>query len=489
MRVIEKRFPRVARLLKKGSGLVRRVTRRVRRGWRRAKAWARRKKQQYQRWRAQRRRRRQERQAQRLRAGVHAAVSFMNRWSGRRVARWMLAPALLALRVRYRLRSLEAVQAADRWKAHGSVNPEYEEASGAYVLRDPSEAAVLFLGRATEAEAEFFGTRALVGPASVAQRGGLILPSGPPPTSGLITTTRLVTPGTPLRGRQLDVAYAQAIATGNRLDITGVSSAEFVQTQLRHIQERGIPTGRLNLNIGPVTLTHDLRGTPSNPLNTVVSHTGGYGLEGGMSLPTLAGRLRARGVSDPSISELMTTASRTGQPITPELLQMHGYMGGPARELNAAANRLTRASHLEARVESLRFLARGMTPRQALPVATTMAMGHQLVQGLGAPIESMVGRGELDEIFRRPGAPLVANQPAPPVLNPANPIGATRADPQVVAVIARTLRIWSEWKLRTERELMQETTRRGESVVYLVPTEATMRALLQQMYGQASRLR
>ena len=204
-----------------------------------------------------------------------------------------------------------------------------------------------------------------------------------------------------------------------------------------------------------------------------------------MSLPAMTGELGRRGVSDASISELMTTASRTGQPVTPELLQLHGYRGGPRRQLVTRAARLTRLSHLQSRVEASRFLVRGLGTTQPLPVATSMAMGHQLVQGLAAPVGSLVGRGEMDAGLRPLGSGAGIARPAPPVLNPANLIGATRSDPQVVGVIARTLRMWSTWKLQTESGLMRETLRSGESAVHLVPTEATMRQLLAQMYGQA----
>jgi hypothetical protein len=125
-----------------------------------------------------------------------------------------------------------------------------------------------------------------------------------------------------------------------------------------------------------------------------------------------------------------------------------------------------------------------------MPVATAMAMGHQMVQGLGAPVESMLGQGEVDPALGRTAGAAgtqgaVINRPLPPVLNPANPRGATRSDPLVLGVIARTLRMWSQWKLRTQSDLLRETARRGEAVVHLVPTERTMRQLLEQMYGQA----
>jgi hypothetical protein len=106
MRVIERRFPRVAGILKKGAGLVRRVGRGIGRArrwaarkWRRAKAWARHKRQQFRRWREERRRRAMERAQAELPQRIHRMLQ--NGWP--QPAMWL---ALRAWKLWYGLRVL-----------------------------------------------------------------------------------------------------------------------------------------------------------------------------------------------------------------------------------------------------------------------------------------------------------------------------------------------------------------------------------------------
>lgn len=60
----------------------------------------------------------------RLRQGMAAALSAVNRLSGRSVGRKLLVPILGAIRLRYRMSVLEPVVVGDRWAVRGVVNPE-----------------------------------------------------------------------------------------------------------------------------------------------------------------------------------------------------------------------------------------------------------------------------------------------------------------------------------------------------------------------------
>ncbi|MFC5150362.1 HPC2 multi-domain protein [Streptomyces amakusaensis] len=68
---------------------------------------------------------------QRLESALDAAVTSLNRYRGRPVARSFVAPILAAIRVRYGLRQLEPVPMGSLWGVRGKINPESEKRSQA----------------------------------------------------------------------------------------------------------------------------------------------------------------------------------------------------------------------------------------------------------------------------------------------------------------------------------------------------------------------
>ncbi|MBP2330386.1 hypothetical protein JOF56_010771 [Kibdelosporangium banguiense] len=72
-------------------------------------------------------------QKQRLEKAVAAALSAVNRFSGRRIAAALIKPMLLAIRLRYRLTVLEPVRQGDFWAIHGEINPKLTKAAKAKV--------------------------------------------------------------------------------------------------------------------------------------------------------------------------------------------------------------------------------------------------------------------------------------------------------------------------------------------------------------------
>ncbi|AGC47259.1 hypothetical protein MYSTI_05986 [Myxococcus stipitatus DSM 14675] len=61
--------------------------------------------------------------AERLRLGMAAAVTAVNRFAGRRVGGAVLTPLLTAIRMRYGFQTLTVVAAGRRWDVQGQVNP------------------------------------------------------------------------------------------------------------------------------------------------------------------------------------------------------------------------------------------------------------------------------------------------------------------------------------------------------------------------------
>jgi hypothetical protein len=71
--------------------------------------------------------------AQRLDRALTAAQAAVNRFAGRRVGRAVLRPLLGAIRIRYRLRSLEVVPRRQNWAVHGAASPGEERPTDAQV--------------------------------------------------------------------------------------------------------------------------------------------------------------------------------------------------------------------------------------------------------------------------------------------------------------------------------------------------------------------
>jgi hypothetical protein len=126
-------------------------------------------------------------------------------------------------------------------------------------------------------------------------------------------------------------------------------------------------------------------------------------------------------------------------------------------------------------------------------------MGHELIQAGEIPPTSLFGSGEFDKRMSKtsanvaqvtlPGGPpggerriaLVGAEHGPAVGAQA-PIRATTSDVQTEAILARTRRGWSNWKLRTQREI-SEKARRGVQDLHLVPTVVEMHRILRELYG------
>ncbi len=71
---------------------------------------------------------------QRLNKAMNAAMSTANRFTGRLVAKETLSPALAAIRRRYGLKSLRAVESGGYWQIDGHVNPARTERTMAQVV-------------------------------------------------------------------------------------------------------------------------------------------------------------------------------------------------------------------------------------------------------------------------------------------------------------------------------------------------------------------
>jgi hypothetical protein len=62
-----------------------------------------------------------------------AALSALNKYSGRRIASTLIRPTLFTIRARYRLTKLEPLQQGDFWAVHGAINPAATKRSKAKV--------------------------------------------------------------------------------------------------------------------------------------------------------------------------------------------------------------------------------------------------------------------------------------------------------------------------------------------------------------------
>lgn len=104
---------------------------------------------------------------QRLDQGLAAGLAVVNRFAGSRVGALVLRPLLAAVRMRYRMQSLEAVPVRDRWAVRGAVNPSGTSAPSAALvagvgatstnvdeqereLNNLQQGQILFIGTSTE---------------------------------------------------------------------------------------------------------------------------------------------------------------------------------------------------------------------------------------------------------------------------------------------------------------------------------------------------
>jgi len=92
---------------------------------------------------------------QRVESGVREGVAAVNRIGGRRLGIALIRPVLAVIRLRHRMRSLEAIPSGGRWHVRGVVNPTYE---------NPSEKQVDESGAGAEGDNCRVGTHRVSGP-------------------------------------------------------------------------------------------------------------------------------------------------------------------------------------------------------------------------------------------------------------------------------------------------------------------------------------
>jgi hypothetical protein len=92
----------------------------------------------------------EEKKKQRLSKAMTAALSALNKFSGRTVTAILIKPVLLGIRLRYRLTTLEPVRQGDVWAIHGAINPEDTKKTG--LKAKTKEPPTLSVGDAVEAK-------------------------------------------------------------------------------------------------------------------------------------------------------------------------------------------------------------------------------------------------------------------------------------------------------------------------------------------------
>jgi hypothetical protein len=92
----------------------------------------------------------EEKKKQRLSKAMTAALSALNRFSGRPVTALLMKPVLLGIRLRYRLTTLEPIRQGDVWAVHGVINPE--ETKKTKLKAKTKEPPTLSVGDAVEAK-------------------------------------------------------------------------------------------------------------------------------------------------------------------------------------------------------------------------------------------------------------------------------------------------------------------------------------------------
>ncbi|GAB7045621.1 eCIS core domain-containing protein [Catenuloplanes indicus] len=463
--------------------------------------------------RTDRHRRSEARKNARLTQAMNAATAVANRYSGRKIAAWLIRPRLLLIQGRYLLNALRTRRAGQRWSLFGRINPSQGRDTGALVLTNPGEAVALFIRRALAAERRLFGTDGpprtagdLRGPP--ARLPGAIPEAGPglspnasaAPGSQLLRPEPLATTepavGEMLRGVVPQQRQVGLLGSHRPWDITGLPQAEVIRTQLRAQELVGPLTGRLQMQMGSTRIHSELRDTPDNLGQAHIGHVGDYTRSIPAKIAKLRERLGGGVIADADLVDLWRHVSSTGDPATPQMLRQLGSRA-TTNQLQTAANNLNRIVLLGGQ-EATRFLRRGFNAREHQPVATATALTSEQIRAGRLPAETLISTGEMPSQRRgRTGR----SNPAgvrPPTLRPSglmlpgtagvnlapfSPVGITRQDVLAGAIVARAYLSWNAYKQATSRALALEAQQRGESIVYLVPSEADLVMRLRAFYG------
>lgn len=81
-----------------------------------------------------------------LHSGVAAAEAVMNRYAGRKVAKLLVTPALAAIRLRYRLATLDVLPDGEYWTIEAAINPVQKKKTKAKTAESLAAAAALKVG-------------------------------------------------------------------------------------------------------------------------------------------------------------------------------------------------------------------------------------------------------------------------------------------------------------------------------------------------------
>ena len=384
--------------------------------------------------------------------------SDITKFSNKKVGKWILKARLFALKLRYRLKSLEPIQQGQHWTIRGEVNPILYANTDVLVLNNPHEAADLFLRQASEVEREFFDI-------GLSNQRGLLLPNN--------------------LERQMHAAIRRpGEPPVERFQMEGVSSTDWIRGTLAVTQRESSKVGKANLfqSWGDVKLTDWLNPTHTQPTNRKIRNIGTYERKGTAGTPgtlIILDKLRESGMSDIAISQVVQEASQSGKSVTAQMLKLCGYKGKD-EDIIRHSHQLTRLTHLTTHLEPTRFLDRGLSKQSQHPYALINAMNHQMVQGGVLPLEAVLGRGEFQNNLS-PSQSLTT----PLAHNPAALKDIAQKDITSIAIMERVRRSWSEWKLKTELRLVREVQQRGVVDPQIIPTKAVMRQMLLKFYGKA----
>jgi hypothetical protein len=395
---------------------------------------------------------------QRLQKAMQAAQSDITKFSGKKVGKWILKARLFALKLQYRLKSLEPIQQGQHWTIRGEVNPILYANTDVLVLHNRHEAADLFLRQALEVEREFFDI-------GLSNQRGLLLPNN-------------------LEKQMHAAIRKRGQPPVERFQMEGVSSTDWIRATLAVTQREGSKVGKASLwqSWGDVKLTDSLNPTHTQPTNRKIGNLGTYERKGPAQQPgtlKILDQLRESGMSDFAISKVMEEASQSGKSVTAQMLNLYGHKGG--KDIIKHSHRLTRSIHLNKHLEPTRFLDRGLSGKSQHPYAVINAMNHQMVQGGVLPLEAVLGRGEFQEELS-PSQLLTA----PLAHNPAALKGITQKDITITAIMERVRQSWSEWKRNTELDLVIKVQQGGVVDPQIIPTKAAMRQMLLKFYGKAT---
>jgi hypothetical protein len=249
-----------------------------------------------------------------------------------------------------------------------------------------------------------------------------------------------------------------------------------------------IPTANLIQSCGDVKMSDWLNPTHTQPTNRKIRNLGTYEKKGRTQNPgtlIILDNLRKRGMSDVAISQVIQETSRSGNPVSAQMLQLGDYKAqttDKTQDIIRHSQQLTRFTHLHAHLEPTRFLDRGLSGKSQHPYALINAMNHQMVQGGVLPLEALLGRGEFQKDLSQ--RQLLTS---PLTHNPAALEGIAQQDITITAIMERVRRSWSEWKLKTELRLVREVQQRGIVDPQIIPTKALMRQMLLKFYGEAKK--